>query len=532
MRLYTASEMRALEAEADAQGLPYAEMMENAGRGVAEVVLGRLEDPSGHKVVVLAGAGNNGGDGLVAAHYLANAGLAVTVYLTRPADEADPKVKRLRAHMLLIADAVNDQRGRVLNNLLQSSTVIVDALVGTGARLPLGGVPAEILHALTRVLDQRHTRPVVVAVDCPSGLDCDTGSVDPAAVPADLTVTFAGPKRGHLAFPGAEVVGDLVTVDIGIPPALAGQRGIALITPDWVAAHRPARPRDSHKGTYGTVTVLGGCLAYPGAPLLAARASYRVGAGLVRLAVPRTIWGALVPGLAEAIWCPLTDEVGAIAAEATADLGPVLPDTDALVLGPGLGRAAATVRFVARLLDQPEAAARSLGFGRGAPAVPDAVPLPRRVVVDADGLRALADLDAWPARLPAESVLTPHPGEFAALTGLTTQAVQAARIERASQAAKDWGHVVVLKGAYTVIAAPDGRVALLPFATSALAKAGTGDVLSGAIGGLLAQGLAPFEAACVGGGLHGAAAERLAARVGEAGLLASEIAEALTRLDL
>ncbi len=530
MRLYTASEMRALEAEAAAQGLPYAEMMENAGRGVAEVVLGRLEDLSGHKVVVLAGAGNNGGDGLVTAHYLANAGLAVTVYLTRPADETDPKVQRLRAHSLLIADAVNDQHGRVLNNLLQSGTLIIDALVGTGARLPLGGVPAEILHALQRALNRRQPRPLVIAVDCPSGLDCDTGSVDPAAVPADLTVTFAGPKRGHFAFPGAEVVGDLVTVDIGIPPALAGQRGIALITPDWVAAHRPARPRDSHKGTYGTVTVLGGCLAYPSAPLLAARASYRVGAGLVRLAVPRTIWSALVPGLAEAIWCPLADEAGAIAAEATADLGQALPDTDVLVLGPGLGRAAATVRFVARLLG--ESAARSLGFGRGASAVPDAVPLPRRVVVDADGLRALADLDDWPARLPAESVLTPHPGEFAALTGLTTQTVQAARIERASQAAKDWGHVVVLKGAFTVIAAPDGRLALLPFATSALAKAGTGDVLAGAIGGLLAQGLAPFEAACVGGGLHGAAAERLAARAGEAGLLASEIAEALMGRDL
>lgn len=526
MRIYTASEMRALEAAADRHGLSYVDMMENAGRAVAEVILGRLDDPGGHKVVVLAGAGNNGGDGLVAAHFLTNAGMAVAVYLTRPAGADDPNIRRLREQSLLIADASNDQRGRVLHNLLHSSTLIVDALVGTGARLPLGGAPAEILQALQRVLDQRHPRPLVVAVDCPSGLDCDSGAVDPATVAADVTVTFAGPKRGHFAFPGADVVGDLTSVDIGIPPALAEQSGIELITPAWVDAHLPARPRDSHKGTYGTVTVIGGCLTYPGAPLLAARASYRVGAGLVRLAVPRSIWGALVPGLAEAIWAPVADEEGAIAADASADLTEALADSDSLVLGPGLGRAPGTQRFVARLLGEPVAES-GLGLSRGAPAASAAVVLPRRVVVDADGLRALAASAGWARRLPAESILTPHPGEFAALTGLSTGEVQADRVARAGQAAKDWGHVVVLKGAFSVIAAPDGRLALLPYATSALAKAGSGDVLAGAIGGLLAQGLAPFEAACVAGGLHGAAAERLAGTRGEAGLLAGELADSL-----
>jgi NAD(P)H-hydrate epimerase len=526
MRIYTAAEMRALEAAADQQGLGYADMMMNAGRAVAEVILGRLDDPGGHKVVVLAGAGNNGGDGLVAADYLANAGMAVVVYLTRPADEADLKIQRLREHSLLIAAADHDQGGRVLHNLLQSSTLIVDALLGTGARLPLGGAPAEILRALGRVLDQRRPRPLVVAVDCPSGLDCDTGAVDPATVAADVTVTFAGPKRGHFAFPGADFVGDLATVDIGIPPALAEQSGIELITPTWVGAHLPARPRDSHKGTYGSVIVIGGCLAYPGAPLLAARASYRVGAGLVRLAVPRSIWGALVPGLTEAIWAPLADEEGAIAADASADLTEALADSDSLVLGPGLGRAPGTQRFVARLLGEP-AAQRGLGFARSAATAPTAVALPRRVVVDADGLRALAASEGWARRLPPESVLTPHPGEFAALTGMSVREVQDDRVARASRAAREWGHVVVLKGAFSVIAAPDGRLALLPFATSALAKAGSGDVLAGAIGGLLAQGLAPFEAACVAGGLHGAAAERLAADYGEAGLLAGELADGL-----
>jgi NAD(P)H-hydrate epimerase len=191
-RVFTVAEMRALEAAADRAGVSYALMMENAGRAVAEALLAHLDDLAAHKFLVVCGSGNNGGDGLVAAHYLSNAGARVTVYCVRSPDEADPKVQRLRAKSILLADAQNDQRSRVLHNLLLSATVVVDAIFGTGARFPLGGASADLLREVQAAPDLRRPRPFVVAVDCPSGLDCDTGALDPLTIPADLTVTLAG----------------------------------------------------------------------------------------------------------------------------------------------------------------------------------------------------------------------------------------------------------------------------------------------------------------------------------------------------
>ena len=510
-RVYTVAEMKALEAAADRAGVSYATLMENAGRAVAEALLARLEDPGAHKCLVLCGSGNNGGDGLVAAHYLSNAGLRVTVYCARPPDDADPKVQRLRAKGLLLADSQNDQRGRVLTHLLQSATVVVDALFGTGARFPLGGASAEVLREAGLAVRARQPRPFVVAVDCPSGLDCDTGALDPLAMPADLTVTFAGLKRGQCAFPGADALGELVVADIGAPDVPEAQAGLEWVTADQARRLLPPRPRSAHKGTFGRALVVAGSVSYTGAAYLAAAAAYRVGAGLVTLAVPASLHPILAGRLPEATWLPLPEQNGAIAAEAAETVGPAFRASEALLLGPGFGTEVGTGRFLGRLLE-----------GEAPRAWPPAV-------VDADGLRLLARVAGWPQRLPPNCVLTPHPGEMAALTGLARDELQADRPGAAQKYAQAWGQVVVLKGAFSAIAAPAGRAALLPFATPALARAGTGDVLAGAIAGLLAQGVAPYEAAVLAGFLHGRAGE-LAARAlgGTASVLAGDVLEGLS----
>jgi NAD(P)H-hydrate epimerase len=540
-KVVTVEEMKAIEAAADRGGLSYAMMMDAAGQAVAENILARLEDPAAHKVVVLCGPGNNGGDGLVAANRLAEAGAAVSVYLTRPADENDPKVQRLRQRGLLMADAENDQRWRVLKNLMGGVTVLVDALFGTGARLPLTGKPADLLKYARKALADRAerdsaARPLIVAVDCPSGLDCDTGALDPLALAADVTVTFAAAKRGQFAFPGAEAVGELVVADIGVDddlPELAGVR-LEVATQESVQALLPERPRDAHKGTFGRALIAAGSVNYTGAAYLAGEAAYRVGAGLVTLAVPSPIFPALAGQLPEATWIMLPHELGVIAGPAADVLRKEYDKTQALLFGPGVGMEKETAAFVRRWLGMEEAAAaRSAHFGfiaRGdGEAAPEATaPAMPKAVVDADGLKLLAGVEGWAARLPRATVLTPHPGEMAALTGMSKDDIQRDRVGAAMQHAAEWGHVVVLKGAFTVVAAPDGRATLIPFASAALARAGTGDVLAGAITGLLAQGMAPYEAAVAAAFLHGLGGVLAAQALGStAAVMARDVLEGL-----
>src|SRR5689334_1708143 len=221
MKIVTVEQMRTIEAAADKAGVTYAMMMESAGSAVAQTVLARLDNPAEHKVVVLCGSGNNGGDGLVAAYHLAEAGASVAVYCAKMPEENDPNWQRVRQKGLLVVDAENDQRWRVLKNLIGGVTVLIDAVFGTGVRLPLTGKPAELLKQVAQLLLERKDRPPLrVAVDCPSGLDCNTGALDGSALPADLTVTFAAAKLGQFVFPAAEAVGELIVADIGIPADL------------------------------------------------------------------------------------------------------------------------------------------------------------------------------------------------------------------------------------------------------------------------------------------------------------------------
>jgi hydroxyethylthiazole kinase-like uncharacterized protein yjeF len=538
IKIVTVAQMKAIEAAADKAGLSYAMMMDSAGQSLAEHILARIANAAEQKVVVLCGTGNNGGDGLVAANGLAEAGASVAIYALKPLDENDVKVKRLREKGLLVVDAENDQRWRVLKNLMGGVTILVDAVFGTGARLPIAGKPADLLKQVTKLLEERPGEPPLrIAVDCPSGLNCDTGALDPNALPADLTVTFAAAKRGQFAFPGAEAVGELAVVDIGIGGLNLTELeniNVILATSGLVRGMLPPRPRNAHKGTFGRVLIAAGSVNYTGAAYLSGAAAYRVGAGLVTLAVVPPVYGILAGHLLEATWLMLPHEQGVIAGPAAGVLRENYARTQALLVGPGLGMEHETAEFISRWLGAGEGGGTrrgQLGFVSAQAAQETAkdqqTPMPP-AVVDADGLKLMAQIDGWAQLLPRDTVLTPHPGEMAILTGLDKDAIEADRVGTAQKFAAQWGQVVVLKGAFTVVAAPDGQTVVEPFATAALARAGTGDVLAGAIAGLLAQGLSPFDAAVAASYLHGQAGVLVAQTLGTtASVLASDIVEGL-----
>jgi NAD(P)H-hydrate epimerase len=528
MKVFSVAEMVAAEKAADASGTSYKQMMETAGQAVAEAVIARWP-VQGLPITVLVGPGNNGGDGLVAGRYLAEAGADVTFYLFKERDpDQDPNLAQVIASGLFVLNADFDQRYRVLRTRLNITNIVIDALLGTGVSRPISGGLAQLLKQLQPGLEERRqilaeknrsrlvrvTAPEkaqttgqdgenqlrVVAVDCPSGLNCDTGAIDPLAIPADLTITFAGPKRGHFLFPGAAYCGELVVADIGINPDLPELSGVELelATADTVRPLLPARPADGHKGTFGSVLIAAGSANYWGAPALAGKAAYRAGAGLVALAVPAAVRASLATQLPEVTYPPISEEMRLNAASAHSLLEQI-DNYQALLVGPGLSEAD---EFLTAML------------------AADSLP---PLILDADGLNILARTDTWPEQLPPNTILTPHPGEMARLMAVSpAELKEMDRVEVARQQAAAWNCIVLLKGAYTVVAAPDGRCTLLPFANPLLAVAGSGDVLSGVIVALLGQGLDSYQAAVLGGYLHGATGTLNNMK---SGLLAGEIAD-------
>ena len=532
-KITTIAQMRALEAQAHAAGVSYESMMERAGTAVAAAISARLGSLDGVPVLVLVGPGNNGGDGLVVARHLAQAGATVKAYCLKPRAAADPQLIAALGAKVFVADAESDQRLRVFTNVLRGTQVLVDALFGTGARRPMPETAAQLLRkAHAHILQTPGA--LNVAVDCPSGYDCDTGEMDRDTMPAALTVTFGAAKFGQLAPGGADAIGDLQVADIGWPADMPALQAIKpqLATAVDVLASLPPRPRSAHKGTFGTALVVAGSVNYTGAAYLAAAAAYRIGTGLVTAAVPNAIYPMLAGQLPEATWLLLPADMGVIAGKAAAVLRKELGAANALLLGPGWGQEKPTAEFLRQLLQDGERVGKESGMGFGvrsaiATAAAQPVNLPP-TVVDADALKLLTAIDEWWLRLPAPAVLTPHPGEMGVLSGLGRDAVQADRIGVALRCSAQWGHVVLLKGAYSVVAAPDGRVTVQPFATAALARAGTGDVLAGMTVGLLAQGVAPYEAAVAAAYLHGLAGQLAAARVGAmASVLAGDVLAAI-----
>lgn len=540
IKVITVDKSRALENGANAGGLSFAAMMENAGRRTAEAIGSRMA-LEGKEVVVLVGPGNNGGDGLVAAHYLAAQGAFVTLYIWKRDLEGDANLKRVEADRLEVIWAEQDPGFGSLRPLISGADVVVDALLGVGVTRPLGGSLKELLDVVRQglagaksqpglVQPVAHctgkTHPLAVAVDCPTGLDCDTGALDPAAIPADVTVTFAYPKVGHLRFPGAAAIGDLVVADIGLPADLVGDVRLELATADLVRNWLPGRPGSAHKGTFGSALIVAGSANYVGAASLAGAGAARVGAGLVTLAVPAPIQSAVAAQLAEATYLLLPHDLGVTAAGAVRVLEEQMDDYSALLLGPGLTQEPAAKEFVYALLGLEQAGRKGrIGFVASARTEPRPRPCLPPLVVDADGLNILGSSVEWWSALPPGTILTPHPGEMARLMGGETTAaeIQADREGAAQRMAVLWGAVVVLKGALTVIAGTDGRIVVLPFVNAGLATAGSGDVLAGAIVGLRAQGMEPFEAAVTGAYLHGLAGELARAELGDMGLVAGDL---------
>lgn len=502
MKLLTAAEMRELDRRTIEEiGLPGVVLMENAGRGAAELLLRRFADLAPGPVLVLAGKGNNGGDGYVIARSLRQRGWNVrTVVLAEEVAVQGDAALQLQVLRRSGGEVCFAPDRRQLTEALAGTAgvrLVVDALLGTGLTAEVGGLYAQAVDWINGA-----GRPVL-AVDIPSGVDASTGAVLGRAVRADLTVTFAAAKIGHAVFPGADHAGEVAVVEIGIPASLlaaAGERHLLFGRVEAQALLAP-RPATGHKGTFGHLLVIAGSLGKTGAAAMAANGGLRAGAGLVTVACPAGAQDVLAGKLTEAMTVSLPAHDGGLALAALEPLRALWQGKKAVALGPGLGLAAETFALVRRLVRE--------------------CPLP--LVIDADGLNALEGYTDILRERTAPAILTPHPGEMARLAGAAIAGIEGDRIGAARAFAQQHGVVLVLKGARTVSALPDGRIMLNGSGNPGMASGGMGDVLAGILGALLAQGMPADEAAPLGVYLHGLAADRLLPALGDAGMIATDL---------
>lgn len=530
MKLVSVAEMIAIEKAANSKGLSYEMMMENAGANLARIVTSSFSHVKSKRAFGLVGKGNNGGDTLIGLSRMAEQGWEVCAYLVGKRNNRDEIVKSFVKSGGKIIIEVEDNRHTRLKALIKEYPLLLDGLLGTGISLPLRAPITKVLRDTKDTVEKMDIRPMIIAVDCPSGVNCDSGEVADDCLYADLTVCMAAVKMGMLRLPAFAYLGELHLASIGLPAGLKSWKSIKRIVADatLIKEQLPARPLDAHKGTFGTAMVVAGSLNYTGAALLAGKAAYRIGAGLVNLAVPSPLHAALSGHLPEATWLILPDQEGVIAENAAKLLLNNLNNVSALLIGPGFDLEETTKKFIEYLLSSKSKNISS-SFGLIEAANNDKKMEMNKLppmVVDADGLKLLAQIESWETLLPSTSILTPHPGEMAILTGRAKGEIQENRLKIVEQFAKDWGHVVVLKGAFTLIASPEGHTCIIPVATPALARAGTGDVLAGMITGLLAQGLDPYAAAYTGAWLHAQAGLNVEIRMGGAtSILAGDLLE-------
>lgn len=509
-RLVTPNQMRALEAAAMAAGTPEHELQERAGWAVADVASAPLASGA-KRITVLVGAGNNGRDGVVAARYLAAAGRRLEVWLgPRPALSAAEISSLLEAG--IDVRTWGSEAGRAgLRVALAETDVAIDGLYGIGLRGPMDPESAGVAEVLNEARRDRLALRVV-AVDVPSGVNAEDGSVPGAAVRADVTVTFGAVKVGLLRFPAARLVGRLEPRTIGLPRQAVEDHPIRILDGRVAEPLVPSRPIDAHKYRFGRTLVIAGSDAYVGAAYLASAAAARSGCGLVGIASTETVKLVLATRLPEA-----TYPAGSLdlerEPEAAADrLAELLTDYQALLVGPGLGRSEGTARFLRRLLT---------ANGRAARATP--------AVIDADALALLARWDGCWNEIGPHHILTPHAGEMARLAGLGPDEVSERPWDVARTCAAEWRQVVVMKGPFTTIASPNGDAWVYPHANPALATAGTGDVLAGLCAGLVAQGGPPVDAACLAVYVHALAGSQVLAARRWRTLLASDLLPQIPR---
>jgi len=506
----TAGQMREADRRTiEGGGTPGLVLMESAGRAVADAIRRRF--PDARRPLILCGKGNNGGDGFVGARHLLSLGPKVALLGERGEVRGDAQaqlgaLERAGGIIEEIADAASWERFRPS---LDDADLIVDALLGTGLRGQPTGISALAVADLAR---RSHAQAPIVAVDIPSGVSSDTGNVSWPTVTAALTVTFGAPKVGHVLPPACDRCGELVVADIGISAVtidgLAPE--LSLIEDADVRAVYPPRPPASHKGSFGHLLIIGGSVGKTGAAGLAAAAALRSGVGLVTVATPAPALSAVAAWRAEAMTEPLP-----ASADGTVDRSGVdralaaARERDAVVLGPGLGLCESSRDFVRTFVAR--------------------CPVP--LLVDADGLNAIAaggrSARARLLQRPLPTIVTPHPGEMGRLVGTTAEEVQRRRLETARDLARETGAVVVLKGQRTLVARPRGSSAVNPTGNPGMATGGTGDVLAGMIGALLARGTEAWAAACAGVYLHGAAGDVAGERKGQESLVAMDVVDVL-----
>jgi hydroxyethylthiazole kinase-like uncharacterized protein yjeF len=501
MRLVTNTEMSKIDRWAiNKLRIPGTVLMENAGRGCANIIEDYF-DPEGLRILIICGTGNNGGDGFVMARHLQNRGADVQTVLAGKGTglKGDAQSNyRLCRHAEIPVHEITDMRKikKVFQDL--QPDVVVDAIFGTGFK----GAPEGFHRNLIEFING--TDAFIFSVDVPSGINGDTGQFNGVCVMADATATMCLPKRGNYLYPGRAACGDLYVVDIGIPYHLIDEGYPRIIEYDDILRLMPFRPADGHKGTFGTVLVIAGARGFSGAAVMASMAALRSGAGMVRLAAPRGIMDALESKLLEVVKIPLSQTVEkSIGPDACDELTPVLKESDAVIIGPGITTHPGTAEFLLRLLPR--------------------ISMP--VVIDADALNILAKNPATFKNIKAPFILTPHPGELGRITGRAPQDINQDRIDLSQRVSKDLGGVLVLKGAPTVIATPDGEIHINPTGNSGLASAGSGDVLAGMIGGFLAQRCSLSQASRLGVFLHGACGDLCAEEQNEYALIAGDLIE-------
>ncbi len=510
MRLATASEMHEMDSlTINEAGIPGIILMENAAKSAAKIFLDHFKPSYNSDIMVLCGKGNNGGDGYVMARYLHEEGMNVSVSILSEkisiSGDALTNLQIIEKLGLVIYEIEGDESIKTFKGRIKAHNYIIDALLGTGLNSPVRGIYKKVIDEINL------SGKPVMSIDMPSGLNADTGQIMGAAVRADLTVTFGFPKPGQLVYPGAELVGRLVNVDIGIPGMIIDRTSVShrLIEPDDFYTDIGRDKRETHKGSRGHLLIIGGSTGKTGAATLAAMAALRAGAGLVTVGIPKSLNIIMECKLTEAMTAPLseTDE-GTLSIKAEEDILRLISGKTAVAIGPGLSTNPETIELVCKIIKKCD--------------------LP--MVIDADAINALSMIPGSLECLNEKKILTPHPGEMARLTGLETREVQASRLKICCEFAKKRHCYLVLKGARTIVSDPSGVTHINPTGNPALATGGTGDVLTGLITGFLARGLSEIKAICAGVYLHGLAADYFAEQKGEAGLIASDLLDIIPSL--
>ncbi|MBW1996972.1 MAG: NAD(P)H-hydrate dehydratase [Deltaproteobacteria bacterium] len=507
MRLVKATEMQEIDRLAIRElGIPGVVLMENAARGAARIFLDHFRPPRGSRVIVLCGPGNNGGDGYVMARYLKEAGLKPTVLVLAPegkiSGDALTNLNIIKELGLEIHHVPGQEQWSENQHFIKRSDYVIDGIFGTGLSSRVRGFYRDVIEKVNSV------EAPVMSIDIPSGLDADSGQVLGSAIRAALTVTFGFPKLGQVIFPGVDHVGRLVRVDIGIPGPVADRipARYRMTEPSCFVEFLRIRRKDMHKGNRGHLLVLAGSTGKTGAATMTCLGALRAGAGLVTLGIPGSLNAILESKLTEAMTFPLPETPdGCLSLEAEDEVIRLMEGKSALAIGPGLSTNQETSELVSRIIK--------------------ACRIP--VVIDADGVNALSKDSQVLATCRGKAVLTPHPGEMGRLIGKSAAEIQADRVGTALDYARSSGCFLVLKGARTLIANPEGRLYVNPTGNPALSSGGSGDVLTGLIAGFLARGVPIMESAVAGVYIHGVAADLLAEDMGESGILAGELLDAV-----